>query len=359
MWTGRLRARLQARFGDAGPGLLLPARPWRGFAHAGVDLEFGRKWPATSLREAGTDGLVGLTGAALMLPEQEALRVRGFFRGFEVTTHASGSAGPDVGLVRSEPAPATPAGAAALLSPEVLTCAPTHTALRLESGGLLRIDAQRGLSDEAPLELRVSVPVGDRLLGIELFSGRPGLLYDELGLNGAEVTDLLRWNAEVRRLLLARARADLIVLAYGTNEMGRNAGELAVYAEQVRQILATLRAESGAPILVIGPIDRGSRRSSLVRRLRISEPLVGAALRSAAIRSGAAYWDARSAMGGAGSITRWQRQGMAQRDLVHLTGRGYERLGDLLADALLLAFDDYRARQAAALSPAAPAGGFP
>jgi len=50
-------------------------------------------------------------------------------------------------------------------------------------------------------------------------------------------------------------------------------------------------------------------------------------------------------MGGAGSIARWQRQGLAQRDLVHLTGRGYERLGDLMADAILGAFDDFRSRQ--------------
>ena len=46
-------------------------------------------------------------------------------------------------------------------------------------------------------------------------------------------------------------------------------------------------------------------------------------------------------MGGEGAILRWRRSGLAQRDLVHLTGSGYQRLGDQLAEALLKRYDSH------------------
>jgi lysophospholipase L1-like esterase len=39
-------------------------------------------------------------------------------------------------------------------------------------------------------------------------------------------------------------------------------------------------------------------------------------------------------MGGEGSIRRWARNGLAQKDLVHLTGSGYVKLAGLLFDRL-------------------------
>ena len=51
-------------------------------------------------------------------------------------------------------------------------------------------------------------------------------------------------------------------------------------------------------------------------------------------------------MGGHGSITRWQRTGLADGDLTHLTDAGGARVGDVLADALLHARDDAMTRGA-------------
>jgi lysophospholipase L1-like esterase len=52
------------------------------------------------------------------------------------------------------------------------------------------------------------------------------------------------------------------------------------------------------------------------------------AQRKAADLAGAAFWDARHAMGGEGSIIRWAKRGLAQPDHVHLTGAGYLALAD-------------------------------
>jgi lysophospholipase L1-like esterase len=344
-WTGRVRSRLQARFGDGGPGQLLPARPWRGFPHDGVRMRFDRHWPATSLRDKAGDGLVGLSGAALLIPPGEALCVVGCFRAFDVATLGRGVA-PTLSL-------AQPGSEAALSSASSVGAAPGATPLpafaprqdtrTLARGDVVRTSAGGLNGDGGPLELCVRLPAGERLLGIDLRAERSGLIYDELGLSGAEITDIERWDSELRQLLLGQAQANLVVLAYGANDAGRGDLELVGFRERAVAVLERLRAESGAPVLVIGPPDRSARRRRSARVIAHGAPIVEEALRQAAASAGCAYWDTGAAMGGKGAIARWRRAGLARRDLVHLTGPGYQRLGDLLAESLLAAFDHYTA----------------
>ena len=312
-FTGSLRARLQARYGDAGPGLILPARPWRGYAHEGLEQDFGRRWPATSLRSA--DPRVGLAGAALEIPEGERLVLRGAFGAFAL--QVLGAEGPE---------------------PRVLPADEAQEPVALKERLLLSVGDEklRVLEPASPGSwnlLSISLPSGLRLLGADLRSGRPGVLVDELGLNGAELFDLETWDPALRKALLQEIHPDLLVLAYGTNDLGRRDLDGAAYRARAARLLRTLRAESGAPILLVGPLERlGRRRRG--QNFRLASRTVLAAMRGACRDAGCAFWDAKAAMGGDGSILRWRRQRLAQRDLVHLTQPGYQRLGGLLLKAL-------------------------
>jgi hypothetical protein len=59
---------------------------------------------------------------------------------------------------------------------------------------------------------------------------------------------------------------------------------------------------------------------------------------------GCAFWDAREAMGGPGSMARWLNRKLAWGDLFHLTDQGLTIIGHTLADAMLLAFDQWIVR---------------
>jgi hypothetical protein len=90
--------------------------------------------------------------------------------------------------------------------------------------------------------------------------------------------------------------------------------------------------------------------------LKAGAAFVIQAQKAACLEAGCAFWDARAAMGGYGSIRRWRRSGLARNDLVHLTGPGYQRLGDQFATALLAAVDGRPLPAAApAATPAPPA----
>lgn len=315
-WPGRLRARLQERLGDGGPGLVLPARPWRGYPRPDLEQDFGRRWPAESLRSSEASGRVGLAGTALEIPAEERLVLRGAFAGFRLQVLGPEALEPRVASAEepTEPLPLQEA-----------------TRTPLADGTALRI-----LEPSGPGPFRsvsIGLPEGLRLLGVDLHSGRPGAVVDELGVNGAELLDLERWDPALRAALLQDLHPALLVLAFGTNDLGRRDLDGAAYRERAARLLRALREESGAPVLLVGPLDRMGRRRR-GQNLKLGAKTVIAAMRGACADAGCAFWDARAAMGGEGSIQRWRRQRLAQRDLVHLNVGGYQKLADLLAKAL-------------------------
>jgi len=334
-WTGRIRRRLQARFGDGGPGLILPARPWRGYHHEGVWQLEGLAWPGTSLRARSGDGLVGCTGGALLPPREGAFRIRAVFGEYRV--QLLGDALPEVRIVPVEDSLALPP----IQGPRLKD--PSAYAFEKPLGNLpaLRILGRSEPSPGGLRELSITFPAECRFLGLDLRSGHAGIIYDELGLNGAELLDLERWQPELRRALLGELRPDLLVLAYGTNDLGRPDLDPQDYVARAGALLAALKRESGAAVLVVGPLDRIGTRRRQIPALKTGAERIVRCLREAAQASGCAFWDARGAMGGAGSIAAWRRLGLAQPDLVHLTGPGYARLGNRLADALMTAFEHH------------------
>jgi lysophospholipase L1-like esterase len=335
--SGRVRKRLQGRFGDGGPGLVLPGKPWRGYPHDGVVLGEGRSWRAASLREKATDGLVGVTGAALFPPPGGVFRVRAEFGAYRVHLLAPEGTAAEIRLEEVADPLALPAIQGTRLP---LDTEPTYLSEHILDGGLrLRVQGQAGLPHDRLQELSVACPPGSRLLGVDLRSGHPGVIYDELGLNGAELLDLEHWDPALRRELLGELHPDLLVLAYGTNDMGRTDLEPQDYAARAQALFETLKRESGAAILVVGPIDRAAVRRRQAAALRTGADRTIRALHQAALAAGCAFWDARAAMGGPGAMLRWRRAGLARPDLVHLTAPGYERLGNQLSDALAMAFE--------------------
>ena len=346
-WTGELRRRLQGRFGDAGPGQVLPGKPWKSYRHAQARSISGGGWETVGVGREEGDGLYGLSGAALSpTGEEGAAALEASFSDFRVqlmtlsrgacvsvtvdgTTYFSGlltpgeegaEAGDSCCHLRVEPVEGTPF--------EVVTV-----------GNTAPLDA----SLPHRLEIRDACGGPSRILGVDLTSGRGGVIVDTLGINGAEIGSLGKWNADLRRLLLVAAAPALVVVSYGTNEMGRGDFDFTEYRGRVVELLRGLRQDlPGTAFLVTGPVDRGARRKKAAAVISRNRPLVIRALREAAGLAGCAFWDARAAMGGDGSIRRWGATRLAQRDQVHLTAPGYVKLAGLLHERLMAALEAWK-----------------
>ena len=181
-----------------------------------------------------------------------------------------------------------------------------------------------------------------RLLGIELYNGLKGVLYDTDGVNGARLADLEKPLPALRKALLHESHPALIIVSYGTNDIGTKGFTSSGYEESAYQILSKLKADAGdASILVTGPTDRGSPRKKTRVFIQAAQAELQPALRSAALRTGCAYWDQQAAMGGPGAMTRWVRAGLANYDYVHFSGPGYKKLADLLYDQLMAEYGKF------------------
>ncbi len=168
-----------------------------------------------------------------------------------------------------------------------------------------------------------------------LINARSRVIYDVLGINGARAVRLLSWNESIFTSSVERRKPDLIILAYGTNEVTDNNWSVESYQRMFVSILRRFRrAAPQASILIFGPPDRAVRTGNGWQSVSRMNALLEAQ-RRAAIEMGAAFWSSYAAMGGAGSMNSWVALGLGQRDHVHLTAPGYVKLGGMFYDDLL------------------------
>jgi lysophospholipase L1-like esterase len=190
------------------------------------------------------------------------------------------------------------------------------------------------LESEATATLRVGHAQGEpQLFGVIAEGSEPGLVIDTLGINGARVATTLTWDQAHFVAQVKQRNPALVVLAYGTNEIGDALAPWR-YAAQYDALLARLRdAVPNVACLILGPPERAlADWSGDPREIEIEQ-----VQRQVANQHGCAFFSTIDAMGGPGSLQRWAFASppLAQKDRVHLTPHGYETLGDALARSLL------------------------
>ena len=378
-WAGVMREYLQERFGNAGPGFVLPGRPWPTIRYADAKSLDGTGWRTDDLKYGENDGVLGLGGMSLESYKADspasALADFNQFQLFAASTPGTDCLSVDADgeglrdlqtrvdvitpsavvtseMLVPEPDPRSLGGGAAAPEPPAPATPAQHRRPRRKATPA--IPPFRPWPPDTPLNLleisnavplssgehRISIRSGcggsARLLGLELLNGSKGVVYDTDGVNGARLVDLEKPLPPLRKALLKQAHPTLIIVSYGTNDIGAKGFTPSDYEESAFQILSKLKADAGdASILVTGPTDRGSPKKRMRTFIQAAQSELQPALRKAALRAGCAYWDQQAAMGGAGAMARWVRAGLGNFDNVHLTGVGYKKMADLLFAQLM------------------------
>ena len=174
------------------------------------------------------------------------------------------------------------------------------------------------------------------LFGISLETDDPGLVYHSIGVNGAKVSSFLRCSLLPEHL--EALSPDLVILSLGTNDAYTRYFSPRTYKQQYDSLLSRIRAVvPQAAILLTVPND-----SYLYRRyINPNTALVRDVVMELAKEHGCGVWDFYTVMGGLNSIIVWQRFGLAKRDRIHFTGKGYLLKGDLFFNAFLKSYDNY------------------
>jgi len=324
-FTNVIREGLQARFGDAGHGFIMPARPWRHYRHRGVEVESSGRWETLRVTARTRDidrlGLYGIamisdSGAAVGRIDtgtETASRFEVYYwrqpdgGGFDLyldgrrveRVSTDGEAGPDYAVINAEDA---------------------HHVLEVR--------------------IRGNGPV--RLFGVAMEREVPGVVVDTLGINGARASAHLLWEEELYRAHLRRRDPSLVVLAYGTNESGDDDQPIESYEATLRSVVARVRSTvPQASCMLVGPSDRPLRGADGELLDRPRTHAVIDAQRRVARDFGCAFFDLVAFGGGPLHMVEWAaaEPPFAQDDLVHYTMRGYDRLGQVLFRAIMDGFD--------------------
>ena len=326
--TADVRALLQQRFGDAGHGFCLIAKPWEWYSHRGVDYS-ASGWEIDPANNPNIrDGYFGLGGVSFRGGEEASARIR--MRGGHSRLEISYLKQPDGGKLIVE----TEGKVAAVIDTAGDAIEPGFAGLPIPPG------AQNFTI--RPSSGRV------RLFGVLFEKSTSGVVYNSLGLNGAyasvlaKMIDEKHWAAQLRHY-----RPDLIIINYGTNESVYPEYVDRSYEREMKQVVRRVRAAvPSASILVMSPMDRGQREEGGdIGTVPVMSRLVNLQQRVAS-ETGCAYFNTFQAMGGPGTMGRWYmaEPRLVSSDFIHPMPAGAKIVGSLLYQALMDGYNRYRLR---------------
>ncbi len=323
-----IRDELQSLYGDAGRGAVIPAGAFKYGVADKLKMSAVGNWRAkTALKHKS--GPFGISGVSMSSRSSRStlkmISQRGAFDWAEVTVLTGPSRG--------------------MFTLKVGAVKETFNAWsRTKGSKTFRVNARGN-----EVEVRPGGGAQTTVLNWATGKDRPGIRYVNFGLIGAKVDITKRFDPKLVANDVGRLNPDLIVYGYGTNE-GFNDGEnLKIYRRFAEKFVRSLQAAApNADVVFIGAASglrkRGNRACggwSVPPKLNGVRKTIHDIARS----TEAGYWDWSAEMGGACGINRWAKQGLAAKDRVHLTMRGYRRsakgfakwLTDPVADATRVA----------------------
>ncbi len=330
--TADARALFQHEFGDGGMGFVLIARPWAWYNHRGIEMS-GSNWKIdVGSISTVKDGLNGL-GAVSFRGAPGAVshwKVKTPHRSVEIAYLVE----PTGGSFEVE-ADGVPIGSGSSTVP---------AGERTYTPGYASFDIPPGAT-----EVTLKVTSGSvRFYGADFRKG-PGVVYSSLGINGANVTLLsntfneAHWDAELHHY-----KPDLIIVNYGTNESGFPNFVDSTWGHEMRKAVARLqRAVPEASILLMSPMDRGTKAANGEIDTIPTMPRLVATESKVAAETGVAFFDTFEAMGGSGTMGRWytSEPRLVGSDYIHPMPAGARIVGELLFSALRDGFNQFKLEQ--------------
>jgi lysophospholipase L1-like esterase len=369
-FTGEVRRRLQARYGNGGPGFLVLGCPHPREYHAIIKSSCTPGWTYSSIQKSESlppFSLSGFTASAtkageiISLSADEAVP----YDGIEIGARAGPAKGAiEVSVdnvVRLRRSLADSIEAPVTLSVSAPPVAPTarHRTRRLREISIK-------VTDNGPVDLG----------GISIFDRSAGVSLSNIGFSGATVGVIDKFGSRVVESELERLAPDVVILAFGTNEGFHDDTDLAEYRALYSRVIGKIRAaQPDAKLVMILPPDAerlpsacaaASARAACAEPTQVTDsqssepvcvwqrpPKLGAIReieRDIAQQEKIPVWDWSKLVPPACGAHSWARERhLMTADHVHFTAEGYRVSAQQFAKFLFPIIDAIKQRQAASL----------
>jgi lysophospholipase L1-like esterase len=174
------------------------------------------------------------------------------------------------------------------------------------------------------------------LFGLNLENGNPGILYHAIGVNGAKYEHYNAANLFAKQTALLQP--DLFIISLGTNESIEYPRINPAFFSQITLLIESLAKNNPeAKFILVTPPD------AFIKKTRVNPgiELIRSQILKYAVENGFAFWDMYKVNGGKSSASRWKDNGMLRPDGVHFTKDGYAFQGNLLFEAIMKSYNQY------------------
>ncbi|MDQ3045955.1 MAG: GDSL-type esterase/lipase family protein [Bacteroidota bacterium] len=184
-----------------------------------------------------------------------------------------------------------------------------------------------------------TVQKSTRIYGMLLENDSAGVLYNMIGVNGAEYRHYSASKYFMQQL--SYLNPDLIIISLGTNEAYSAGFDKNTFEKNIDSLVTGLQlVHPNASILLMSPPDSYRRG----KKGKVKNPDMKEARQvivDYSIKKALPYWDLYEVMGGFGSMAKWYTMKLSAKDRVHFSGKGYQIQGDLFYNALIKGYENY------------------
>ena len=192
------------------------------------------------------------------------------------------------------------------------------------------------------------------LTGVISESDYPGIIYTNVGINGARLPHYFENVCPLFEKELSFLKPDLVIFAIGINDANVEKFDEKAFRNNYETLIERIKRVNPNVAFIFETNNDMYRK---VRRRRYVQHPVGEQARKAFFQLAEKYqagvWDKFSLMGGLGSMAKWEKASLAKKDKVHFTMAGYHLLGDMFYKALIDAYQQHIA-ELPALEPIVP-----
>ncbi len=334
-FTGELRKRLQALFGNGGAGYITAGKPHAGVRSSTFKVTTSSGWSYKSLNKSNEPAEFWLSGynaitsepaQTITLESDQAVP----FDAIEIETVRQ----PDGGSIDIK------------LDGRV----ESRYSLKADTAEpiVIRLDPERAPTDKVrQIVISTSGAGVVNIASISVYNRRSGLAYNAVGFPGAQINLLDKFDDRVLASELRRLSPQIVVLAFGTNEGFRDDLDLAAYAQTYERIVTRIQTIlPGAAMVVVSPPDGAHKEGGECGRTPPQLAHVREIQQDVAKRYKLVYWNWASIMPEQCGAHQWATMSppLMAKDQIHFTIEGYKKSAGEFLNTLIPVIRELRAR---------------
>lgn len=169
--------------------------------------------------------------------------------------------------------------------------------------------------------IKTNAQKGNIFYGFQFLNhNKNGVVFNSVGVNGATYADFLKYPLQTQQL--KTLNPDILIIALGTNESLGNISK-EEFQENVQKII---KLWQGTPTLLIAPTDNNLKPQKTKE--------IALWLREISTKERVSYLDLHTLMGGMGYFKKALQRKEANTDGVHFLKKGYENQAEMIWNAL-------------------------